>query len=394
MPVVLPIAANRRGACPTLDAPMQTGDGLLARIRIKNGRISPARLERLATIIGTYGNGVLEVTARGNVQVRGLNTATAAHLAREIRQLIDVETGLVVETPPLAGDDAQEKSDPHPVAAAIRAASEGLDARLGPKVTVVVDGDGQINLKALKADIRLVAVTAHRWSIEVGSCWIGITEDPVTAAKRVLEAIAAIGSGARATELASIALKTELDALLVAGDQPAQAASTAIGSMRLRHTVAVGLGLPFGAIAWQSIGWLASRSEHYGIEEFRFGPHHTLLAIGGHSRMTADAAHVGYIVDPSDPRLRISACIGSDGCASGQAPARSIAAYLAPYLAPDTHLHISGCAKGCARPSPSDITLVGRSDGFGLVMAGMAGDTPVTVLRPDQLESVLATCQG
>jgi precorrin-3B synthase len=37
------------------------------------------------------------------------------------------------------------------------------------------------------------------------------------------------------------------------------------------------------------------------------------------------------------------------------------------------------------------LTLVGRPDGYGLVISGMAGDTPVSVLRADQLESAIGT---
>ena len=42
----------------------------------------------------------------------------------------------------------------------------------------------------------------------------------------------------------------------------------------------------------------------------------------------------------------------------------------------------------------ADVTLVGRADGYGLVISGTAGDTPRTLLRADQLESAVATRQG
>ncbi|MNY65563.1 hypothetical protein D3C86_2028490 [compost metagenome] len=60
-----------------------------------------------------------------------------------------------------------------------------------------------------------------------------------------------------------------------------------------------------------------------------------------------------------------------------------------------TDLHVAGCAKGCAHPRRAALTLVGRPDGYGLVISGTAGDTPVTVLRADQLEIALgAAAQG
>ena len=49
----------RRGECPTLAAPMQTGDGLLARLNPVDGGLTPAQLIGLAVsfvgmIAGSY----------------------------------------------------------------------------------------------------------------------------------------------------------------------------------------------------------------------------------------------------------------------------------------------------------------------------------------------------
>jgi precorrin-3B synthase len=39
-------------------------------------------------------------------------------------------------------------------------------------------------------------------------------------------------------------------------------------------------------------------------------------------------------------------------------------------------LHVSGCAKGCARASPAPLTLVAKPGGYDLVIDGRAGDPP------------------
>ena len=77
----------RRGACPSLDAPMRTGDGLLARLRVVGGRLTPVQLTKVAAIAGQFGNGQIEITARGNLQVRGLSDATAVDFARAIEAI-------------------------------------------------------------------------------------------------------------------------------------------------------------------------------------------------------------------------------------------------------------------------------------------------------------------
>ena len=71
---------HRRGACPGLSAPMPTGDGLLVRLR-PIGTVSLAAFKALCAAARQYGNGVVEITARGSIQVRGLSAASAPHFA-------------------------------------------------------------------------------------------------------------------------------------------------------------------------------------------------------------------------------------------------------------------------------------------------------------------------
>ena len=40
-------------------------------------------------------------------------------------------------------------------------------------------------------------------------------------------------------------------------------------------------------------------------------------------------------------------------------------------------LHVSGCAKGCARPAATAATLIATESGYDLILAGKAGDPPV-----------------
>jgi len=390
----LPIAARdtlRRGACPSLDAPMQTGDGLLARLRIAGGALTPAQLGAIAQLALQHGTGQVEITARSNLQVRGLTPLSAPLLARAVEALVEIERGLVVEVPPLAGDDASEIADPRALAAAIREGVEWGEA-LGPKVTVVVDGNGSINLAALKADIRLVAVGEDRWTISVGTHFFGLLAeaDAAESVLTLLGLIAQRGPAARATDLSPLLVRTLLAGHLLEAPAPLQAANSSIGSFALRDTTANGIALPFGATDGQALMALAEAGAQHGVISFRLAPHHVLLALGADAGFAAMAKDLGFITDPSDPRRRISACIGSDGCASGHIPARRIAAQLAASLDATSTLHVSGCSKGCAHPRRAALTLVGQPDGYGLVIAGTAGDTPQFNLRADQLESAIA----
>lgn len=377
MSLALPIAPRRRGACPTLDAPMQTGDGLLARVRIAGGRLTPDQLAGIAMAARQHGNGQIEITARGNLQVRGLTFSSQTTFAQVIHAIAEIETGLVVETPPLAGDDPTELADPRPLAQAIRRGSMAIQHRLGPKVTVVVDVGGQLNLAALKADIRLTALN-HGWQLSVGGSAPRLEPAPVENALLALARLAELGPDARGIDL-------------VSRDAPTQSieAKSPIGHFRTRSSYAVGIALPFGAASSEALHGLAAAAARHQVSTLALAPHHGLLAFDAPDEFVQDTGQLGFITDTADPRLRISACIGSAGCASGFMPARTLAARLAS-IKVQGHLHVSGCAKGCAHPRPAALTLVGRADGYGLVIGGRAGDTPAMILQDDQIESAIA----
>ena len=204
------------------------------------------------------------------------------------------------------------------------------------------------------------------------------TADAPAAALAVLGQLADLGADARASDLVPTS--------------PAATPRTRppIGSFTRRSGTASGIALPFGASDSAALIALAALAARHGIGAFRLAPQHALLALDAPPAFARDAAALGFITDRADPRLRISACIGSMGCASGHIPARAIAEKLAAALPAGADLHVSGCAKGCAHPRRAALTLVGRADGYGLVIHGTAGDTPQTVLRPDASESVLA----
>ena len=94
----------RRGACPGLSAPMATGDGLLARLTPAGSTIALDAFAGLCAAARTHGNGIVEITSRGSIQVRGLSAASAPLFAADVASLgIEASDGIPVVTDPLAG---------------------------------------------------------------------------------------------------------------------------------------------------------------------------------------------------------------------------------------------------------------------------------------------------
>jgi precorrin-3B synthase len=69
-------------ACPGILDLHEARDGLVARIRLPGGYVSAARLRALAALARRFGDGHVDLTARGNVQIRGVAPGAAAQMAQ------------------------------------------------------------------------------------------------------------------------------------------------------------------------------------------------------------------------------------------------------------------------------------------------------------------------
>ncbi len=142
-----------RHACPGLSAPMETGDGLLVRI-LPSGPIPLRAFAGLCAAALAQGNGTMEISARGSVQIRGLTPVTAPSFAAAVAALrLDIGDGVAVLADPLPGEPTA-LIDANALAAELRTAIASAALALAPKLSVIVDGGGKLHLDALDADIR------------------------------------------------------------------------------------------------------------------------------------------------------------------------------------------------------------------------------------------------
>jgi precorrin-3B synthase len=267
-------APFRRGACPALSAPMPTGDGLLVRLS-PAGTIALDTLAGLCTEARNHGNGIVEVTARGSIQVRGLTPASAPAFARAVAMLgIDGNGHVPVITDPLAGLVPDAALDADALAAALRDALAATPwvAGLNPKVSVAIDAGTTLHLDPMAADVRLRAELGRdgphlhialggdaATAVPIG--WVA-PEHAVETVTRLLAIIAARGRDARARDIVRSegmgVLRAAAAKLLIdAPPPPARTGAEPIGTHRLRGgLVAYGVGLAFGHTDADALGQL------------------------------------------------------------------------------------------------------------------------------------------
>ncbi|APX87911.1 precorrin-3B synthase [Methylorubrum extorquens] len=387
----------RRGWCPSLARPMPTGDGLLARIHPPLGRLTPAQLRAVADGSRAYGNGHIDVTARGNLQIRGVSEASAAPLACALAQAglgdtrDDGGPQRLTLTAPLAGLDPTEQLDVPALARAVEAAGLAVPG-LPPKTLVAIDGGGAHGLGAVEADFFLFAEgpgqVAFGLATETGPlrCGVLLERQAAGAIGLALAAFAEIG-GRRMRDLdahgraviAAVAGFFPFEPTpLAPAPAPAAPGLAALSADRAALLVQA----PFGRCTADRLEQVAVLA---GAQDVRLSAERGLALVVPASRsavLQADLARAGFIVTPDDPRRAVAACPGAPACRSGTTPVPDHAARLAQALAPLAGLtaHVSGCAKGCAHPGPADLTLVGRDGAYDVVLAGPPSGEPATRL--------------
>ena len=135
-------------------------------------------------------------------------------------------------------------------------------------------------------------------------------------------------------------------------------------------------GLPFGRVDAQALATAVVRSAATAV---RVTPWRVLTFEGA-----SLGAIAGLLDDPADPLLDVDACPGAPACPQATVPTRDLARALAPCVA--GRLHVSGCAKGCARSAAADVTLTGREGLFDLALNARAGAPPLrSGLTPAQV---------
>jgi len=384
---------------------METGDGLLARVRAHGGRLSLAQGVALADAAVQCGSGVIGLSARANLHLRGLSEAALPDLHARLGAigLLDadpeVERLRNIVVSPLDDLDPQAALDLGPSVAALEARLKTDERlrRLPAKFGFVVDAQGRLPLGDVDADIRFEATRD-------GALTIFLAGDDELAAQCAPDAIgdvaARLGIAFLALAGSSEAGPRRMRALVeVRGAATAFAAAgcetrprrrsqqrvslhDVLGAQVYGATVAVGAAAPFGEIDASRFKALLDRARALGATGVRLTPWRAFLMVGLDSRgaqsMIASVAELGFIADAYDPRLRVAACPGAPACMHGHRRVRDDAARWAA-MAPNGEgvvLHVSGCAKGCARPTATAATLTATATGYDLVLSGKAGDPP------------------
>jgi precorrin-3B synthase len=380
-------AADR---CPGALRLVEAADGYLARVRLPGGFVTGEQLRALAGLAAELGDGRIELTSRGNVQLRALAADAAEPLTAALARAgllpsLDHDRVRNVLASPLAGlDGLGSGRDLTAIVAALDAelCARPRLAELSGRFLFAID-DGRGDVAGLGADV-VATVGADGADVNGLAATSDVVAVMLAFAEAFLDQRSAAGSAAwRVADLPDGAGRVRAAVarrfgLAPGPELPVQAAvARPVGLVP--RPVDAGRGMeprsvtpacldsavllaPLGRLTAAQVTWLAARAAG---RPARITPWRSVVLP---DQPDADgalraAAGLGFGVDDGSPWLRVTACAGRPGCASALADVQADAAAFAARW-PGRIVHVSGCGRHCGRPSATEIDVTATSEGY------------------------------
>jgi precorrin-3B synthase len=370
----------KRGFCPGVLRPMESGDGLIVRPRLARGRLAPARLAALAEAANRYGNGVIELTRRANLQLRGVSEGTLPDLQAELARLALAPASLDAERAPQVAVSAlselctTEPAIEHIADAIERALATAPPPSSSSKLLVVVSGEHDTAAQ-LHADVRVeLAPGGAAARLRVAGTAESALELGVYGAAAVAPSVARLLEALSSNErLRDVVAERGLDSLRALLPREAArvvsfAAPTASDCLGFHQRARSWLGLtaPLGWLRADDLAALARLAQHFGARELRLTPARELLVVDIDRQrareLEARLVPHGFTAARPLAGVTLSACSGAPACRSAHGETRALAAELGALVSSlatePLSLHVSGCEKRCARSAAADVALV------------------------------------
>jgi precorrin-3B synthase len=377
-------------------------------------------VDQLAAVADAAGpSGIIELTSRANLHLRGATPALLERLRAVAGRTPGGPEPLSVQLSPTAGHDPDELADLRPLAARLAGLAETLGARvtstLPTKFGFLLDAGGSWHLRGRRHPVAL-ARRARRDGAPGFELVVDGALPLATEPRKPRRWVAA-----DAVEQVSAAIVEQT--ARYGGCDPDRLGVVEVGSHELleapTHRVtaplgatAAGFGLApvlgrftgaqLAALVDELVATPAAAAANAGLD-VRLTPWRGVLVHGldaaAQAALATRLAGIGLVVDPADPGAWVVACAGSTGCASGFADTvadatRAVATLRATgpdtgAIAGGTGLHLSGCAKRCASRHTDEYTAVavegGRYELYGPSAAGIAQPLMVPSLTGPEL---------
>ncbi|USR39812.1 precorrin-3B synthase [Ectopseudomonas hydrolytica] len=385
----------RPSACPGLLRIVPALDGGICRIKLPGGVLRSAQARAIAEAARHGASGVLELTNRSNLQIRGvlpgqenalIDALLSAGLGPRVAAADDVRNLLLS---PAAGLDPHMRMDVRPLAGQLLDLLQDTPAlhALSPKFALQLDGGEALAMREHPHDLWLAADDEHHLLLGLAGCPGDAPVARVEASQALelvrqllllfLELATPEQSRMRQllTQIPANELLQRLQARLDSALQPAPAtwqpaatierAPAGIYPQAQSGLCMVAAGAQLGRLHAEQLTTLAELSERHGDGELRLTPWQGLL-LGNvpearARELLAELDQLGLLTQADEPLLGLVACTGSAACARGLADSKHHALHLAELLRASRarpQVHLSACPRSCASARVQPYTLL------------------------------------
>ncbi|WP_458316276.1 precorrin-3B synthase [Mycolicibacterium brisbanense] len=357
-------------ACPGALTVHRAADGALARIRLAGGMITPAQLTSLAEVADEFSSPAMELTSRGNVQLRAITDTDAVAAALTDAGLLPSpshERVRNIVASPLSGRSGGLAD----VRGLVGELDRGIQAHpalaeLPGRFWFSLD-DGTGDVSGLAADVGAHMLDADTAALLLSGTDTGVrltVADVVPTLVETAARFAAIrGTCWRINELDDTTpLLAGRAITAAAGTQWPPTIRPPVGWIEQRDgRIALGAGVPLGVLQARTAQFLAAIEAPLVITPWRS------VLVCDLDEGVADVAlrvlaPMGLIFDENSPWLDVSSCTGSPGCAKSLADVRADAAEAVNTPA-GVHRHFVGCERACGSPPVGEVLVAGE-DGY------------------------------
>lgn len=371
---------------------------MLVRVRLPGGRASARQLGALARCAERRGDGVLYLTSRANIQLRGLDSESehvvADALAGEgLLPAPEHERVRNYLASPASGYFGGHV-DVRPMLRALDTAvcSRPELAALPGRFLFALD-DGRGDLTASDADVCWQALDSRAGRLLIGGVDSGLRvacADAVDALVRCAEEFLArrescwrVRELPHAVAALTTAVSAHVDMCTWLNPQPGADVDMCTGvgvSEQDDGRTAVCVAPVFGELTAEQAGLIARKSDEVVVTPWRtvlvpdIEPSET-------ERVLSELSDAGLGTEPDAGWLAVSSCIGKPACAKAHADVRSRAREVLPLLPAGTRVHFSGCERRCGKPSEPHTDVLATEDGYLLDGASWPADSLVASIR-------------
>lgn len=336
-----------KGFCPTLKTPIFAADGLLIRLRPYMDFLQTSKLISLCDLSEKYGSGIMELTNRGSIQIRGIKANKHKEFVKEIyeKKIIDRNENYnknISINPFWNTKDKNFKI--YNILAKLKL------PKLPEKFGFIIDIGKLATLRDISADIRIESTDNN----EILVLAEGSEKGKIVKLHKIGSFLFEMVKWFLENKNQNIKRMTDLLSIKRLPESWSQ-------TKQIRKKKKI---FPKNTRIGQILGFKLGRFEAKKIKKLlfinspstvRFTPFKMIIL-----ENVSNVVDKNFIISKQDPLLNISACSGKNFCLNSSINTFKLAKKIKKYT--NSKVHVTGCEKNCGLNKDTKILLSGSKN--------------------------------